>query len=73
MVEGKVRLSMNEELKNFFEPTNHKYGTHPSYTGPGCVFCGKEEAAHGSLAQEEERGSFKPGDQVSSTWRPTSS
>ncbi len=32
--------------KNKFDPKNHEYTEHPTYTGPNCAHCGKPKEGH---------------------------
>ena len=32
--------------------TDHRYVTHPTYTGPGCAICGRPERDHDELLAE---------------------
>ena len=40
-------MSFSELLKtNLFDPFNHAYVEHETYSGPGCARCGKERSQH---------------------------
>jgi len=37
---------MDAKKAEFFNPTNHPYTEHLTYTGPGCCLCGKPREEH---------------------------
>jgi len=38
-----------------FEPQNHEYVTHPTYTGPNCAICGKTPEGHKPPRPKKEK------------------
>ena len=50
------RIQIKRRLSEQYHPSNHKYTTHPTYTGKYCCMCGKplDERALENLNEEDE-------------------
>lgn len=38
-----------------FHPSHHEYMENPTYSGPGCCFCGKPEEGHKPASKKVEK------------------